>query len=129
MPNHYASDAIGHCICSQFIGPYHHYDAMIKEDKLKWWTDFKVILIFNYNFIQINKNGKIETKYFLYFNWVKSLKHLRMSDRLKRSMSLKSKHDFVTCWPKLGKGCLTYLDRRACMDWASELLGYTKVQR
>ncbi|KAK8470354.1 hypothetical protein PHAVU_004G119050 [Phaseolus vulgaris] len=40
-PNHFASEAIGHCIRSQFRGPYHHYDAMPEEDKLKWWTDFQ----------------------------------------------------------------------------------------
>ena len=31
------------------------------------------------------------------FNRVESLGHLRMSGRLKRSMSLKSEKDFVTC--------------------------------
>ncbi|XP_068501886.1 uncharacterized protein [Phaseolus vulgaris] len=40
-PNHFASEAIGHCIRSQFRGPYHHYDVMPEEDKLKWWTDFQ----------------------------------------------------------------------------------------
>ena len=97
MPNHYSSETIKHCIRSQFRGPYHHYDVMTKEDKLKWWTDFQVILILNYNFIQINQNGKIEMNYFLIFNRVESLGHLRMSGRLKRSMSLKSENDFVTC--------------------------------
>jgi len=36
---------------------------MTKEDKLKWWINFKVILIFNYNFIQINQNGKTKMKH------------------------------------------------------------------
>ncbi|KAK7335171.1 hypothetical protein VNO80_26947 [Phaseolus coccineus] len=40
-PNHYAIEAIGHCIRSQFRGPYHHYDAMPEEEKLRWWTDFQ----------------------------------------------------------------------------------------
>jgi len=96
-PNHYTSDAIRHCIRSQFRGTYDYYDAMIEDDKLKWWTDFKVILIFNYNFIQINQNGKTETKCFLVFNIVESLRHLRTSDILKRSTSPKSKNDFVSC--------------------------------
>jgi len=74
MPNQYVSDAIGHCIRSQFRGPYHHYDAMTEEDKLKWWTNINVILIFNYNFIQINQNGKTEKKY------LESLGHLRIND-------------------------------------------------
>ncbi|KAK8473385.1 hypothetical protein PHAVU_001G114880 [Phaseolus vulgaris] len=34
-PNHFVSKVIGHCIRSQFRGPYHHYDVMLEEDKLK----------------------------------------------------------------------------------------------
>jgi len=30
-PNQYVVEVIGHCIKSQFRGPYHHYNAMIKE--------------------------------------------------------------------------------------------------
>ncbi|XP_068495492.1 uncharacterized protein [Phaseolus vulgaris] len=40
-PNHHAIEAIGHAIRSQFRGPYHHYEAMSEEAKLRWWTEFK----------------------------------------------------------------------------------------
>jgi len=77
-------------IRSQFKGLYHHYDAMTEEDKLKWSTDFKVILIFNYNFIQINQNCKTEIEYFLMFLQSRVTWASRVNDRLKRSTSPKS---------------------------------------
>jgi len=96
--NHFASEAIGHYIRSQIRGPYHHYDAMLEEDKLKWWTDFQVILIFNklqslvfLFFLWTQSN------YFLLFNRLESLGHAMMNAKLKRSTSLKSKKDFVIC--------------------------------
>ena len=124
-PNHYASDAIGQCIRSQFRGPYHHYDAMTKEDKLKWWSDFKVILNFNYNFIQINQNGKTETKYFLLFNKVESLGHLRMCDKLKMSES-KVKKRFCVMLTKAKEKSVrpTLIGEQACV----ELLNYWDTQ-
>jgi len=56
---------------------------MTGEDKLKWWIDFKIILIFNYNSIQIKQNGETKTKYFLLFNRVELLGQLRISGKLK----------------------------------------------
>ena len=47
-PNQHVVEAIKHCIRSSFRGSFYNYDAMTKDDQLKWWTDFKVTLL-NYH--------------------------------------------------------------------------------
>ena len=38
---------------------------MTEEDQLKWWTNFKIILIINYNFIQTKQFGNTDTNLYI----------------------------------------------------------------